>query len=124
MRMLYLRGRMPVVFVIARDWKLRAGVRAELREMGIEALGMDSAEDAGRALASGKNPAAVVLEATAEIAADRAIETLLQRVPSVVVASRAETVPLPPVAAVLYRPVRVGDIVASVRNLIERGHTT
>jgi hypothetical protein len=113
---------MPVVFVIARDWKLRAGVRAELREMGIEALGMDSAEDAGRALASGKNPAAVVLEATAEIAADRAIEKLLQRVPSVVVASRTETVPLPPVAAVLYRPVRVGDIVASVRKLIERGH--
>jgi hypothetical protein len=115
---------MPVVFVIARDWKLRAAVRAELREMGIEALGMDSAEEAGRALASGKNPVAVVLEASAEIAADRAIEALLQRVPSVVVASRTETVPLPTVAAVLYRPVRVSDIVASVRNLIEQGQAS
>ena len=41
---------MPVVFVVARDWTLRMGVRAELRELGIEALGMESAEDAGRAL--------------------------------------------------------------------------
>ena len=47
---------MHTVFVIATDWTLRAGVRAELRELGIDALGMDSADDAGRALAENQTP--------------------------------------------------------------------
>jgi hypothetical protein len=37
---------MPVVLVIATNWKLRAAVRAELRERGIDALEIDSPEDA------------------------------------------------------------------------------
>lgn len=36
-----VRG-MIVVFVIASDWTMRTAVRAELRELGIDALGMDS----------------------------------------------------------------------------------
>jgi hypothetical protein len=44
---------MPVVYVIASDWKMRTAVRAELHEMGVEGLGMDSADDVGRAIASG-----------------------------------------------------------------------
>jgi DNA-binding response OmpR family regulator len=110
-----------MVFVIAADWTLRAAVRAELRELGIEALGMDSAEDAGCALASGTAPAVMVLEATQKFAADPAIQDLLKRVPAILIASRTETVALPPAAAVLYRPIRVGDIVARVRELLQRG---
>jgi hypothetical protein len=124
---------MPVVFVIARDWILRMALRAELREIGIEALGMETAEDAGRALASGTMPAAVVLEATAEIIENTAMQTLLRRVPSILIASRTETVNLPPapsdaagggsrVAAVFYRPVRIGEIVERVRDLLAKGH--
>ena len=113
---------MPVVFVIATDWTLRAAVRAELRELGIDALGIDSPDDAGRALAGNQMPAAVVLEATAELAGNSAIQNLVQRVPTILIASRTETVPLPPAAAVLYRPGRVGDIVAAVRGLLARGH--
>jgi hypothetical protein len=112
---------MPVAFVIARDWKLRTAVRAELRERGIDAHGMDSGEDAGRALAAGDVPAAIVLEATAELAGDPAIQKLVARVPTVQIASRTETVPLPAVAAVFYRPVSVGDIVAKVCELMARG---
>jgi DNA-binding response OmpR family regulator len=112
---------MPVVFVIATDWRLRAGVRAELRERGIKALGMDSADDAGRVLAHGEMPAVVVLEANAEFAGNPAIQKLVERVPTVLVASRNETVPLPRVAAVLYRPVRIGEIVAKVGELLARG---
>ena len=114
-------GMPPVVFVIATDWKLRAAVRAELRERAIDALGMDSAEDVGRALAGGAMPAVVVLEANAELAGDPAIQSLVGRVPTVLVASRTETVALPRVAAVVYRPVRIGDIVAKVSELLERG---
>jgi len=120
--MLYFRAEMPVVFVIARDWSLRTGVRAELRERGIEALGMDAAVDAGRALALGEMPAVVVLEAVAELASDPAIRKLVERVPTILIASRTETLLLPPVDAVLYRPVRIGEITGRVQELIARGH--
>ena len=113
---------MPVVFVIASDWTLRTAVRAELRELGIEALGMDSLDDAGRTLASNQMPAAIVLEGTAELIGNSAIQNLVNWVPTILIASRTETVPLPPVAAVLYRPVRIGDIVAKVREFLARGH--
>jgi hypothetical protein len=114
---------MSVVFIIARDWTLRAGLRAELRERGIDALGMASAEDAGRAFAEGPTPAVVVLEATAEFAGDSAVQSLVKRVPAVLIASRTETVPLPPAAAVFYRPVSIGEIVDRVLELLKTGHT-
>jgi DNA-binding response OmpR family regulator len=127
--MLYSNAKMAIVFVIARDWKLRTAVRAELREVGIEALGMESAEDVGRVIAAGEVPAAVVLEGTAELAGDPAIQKLVERAPTILIASRTET--LPPMlalsegghgfAAVLYRPVRIAEIVARVRELLERG---
>jgi len=119
--MRYSNNGMPVVFVIATDWKLRAAVRAELRERGIDALGIDSAEDIGRALAGGAVPAVVVLEANAELAGDPAIQGLAARVLTVLVASRTETVALPRVAAVFYRPVRIGEIVEKVNELWARG---
>lgn len=119
--MRYSKNGMPVVFVIATDWKLRAAARAELRERGIDALGIDSAEDAGRALAGGAMPAVIVLEANAELACDSAIRGLVARVPTVLVASRTETVAVPRVAAVFYRPVRIGEIVEKVTELLTRG---
>ncbi len=113
---------MPTVFIIAPDWTLRAGLRAELREHGIDARGMESADEAGRAIASGLIPSVVVLEAVSEIASHPAIESLIERVPAILIASRSETVPLPPVQTVLYRPVRIGEIAARVGELIRRGH--
>jgi hypothetical protein len=40
--MRYPKTWMPVVLVIAKDWKLRAAVQAELRERGSDALEIDS----------------------------------------------------------------------------------
>lgn len=114
---------MPVVFVIARDWALRANVRAELRERGIEALGMENADAAGVAIAAGQMPAAVVLEATAGIADKASIGSLVERVPTILIASRTETIAVPAVAAVVYRPVRIGEIVEAVMALLGRGHS-
>lgn len=113
---------MPVVYVIARDWTLRTSVRAELRERGIDALGMESADEAGRAIAAGQMPAVVVIEAMPEIAGDPATRRLVERVPAILVASRTETMPLPPVDTVFYRPVRIGEIVARVEEVLRRGH--
>jgi len=120
---------MAIVFVIATDWQLRATVRAELRELGIDALGMDTPDDAGRALAASQMPDAIVLEATADVAGQPAIHNLVKRVPTLVIASRTE--PLPDLATgdlsglalgsvVLYRPVTVGDIVKEVRAILDR----
>jgi len=120
--MLYFASEMPVVFVIARDWTLRAAVRAELREQGFDALGMESADEAGRAIAAGQMPSALVIEATAEIAGEPAIQDLIARVPTVLIASRTEKMSLPPVHAVLYRPIRIADITARVREILERAH--
>jgi DNA-binding response OmpR family regulator len=127
--MLYSPAKMAIVFVIARDWTLRTTVRAELRELGIDALGMESADEVGSALAAGQIPAVVVLEGTSEIAGDPAVQKLIKRVPTILVASRMESLPLhpegpakPPVfASVFYRPVRIAEIVARVLEILERG---
>jgi hypothetical protein len=116
------RKTIPVVYVIASDWTMRTAVRAELREMGIEALGMDSAEDAGRAMASGQIPNVIVLEATEEFLGDLRIQNLVRRFPAVMIASRTVKVSLPDTADVLYRPVRIAEIVARVSELLAR-HT-
>jgi DNA-binding NtrC family response regulator len=110
---------MPVVFVIAEDWTLRSGVRAELREHGIEALGMESASDAGRALAAGPSPAAVVLDSGAKAAADPAIQQLASRVPTIVIASSMQSAPALPAAKIFHRPVRIAEIVSAVLDLLK-----
>ncbi len=113
---------MPTVFVIATDWTLRAGVRAELRELSIDALGMDSPGDASRAIAANENPDAIVLEATGDLAGNPAIQNLIKRVPTILIASRTETLPLPPGAIVIYRPVTIREIVDQVRAILARSH--
>lgn len=119
---------MAIVFVIATDWQLRATVRAELRELNIDALGMDSPDDVGRALAANQMPDAIVLEATADLAANPATQNLIKRVPTIVIASRTESLPafapevsdLAPGSFLLYRPVTVGNIVNKVRAILTR----
>jgi hypothetical protein len=111
---------MALVFVVAQDWNMRTAVRAELREKGVVALGMDSAEDVAGALVLGKIPDVVVLEAAAEFFADPTIQNLLQRVPFVLIASRTVAVPLPRTHTIFYRPVRIAEIVDCVRELLAR----
>jgi hypothetical protein len=121
---------MPLVFVIARDWTLRTSVRAELRERGIDALGMDSPDDVGKAIASNHMPAVVVLEVTAGLASSPSILKLISSVPTVLIASRTERIPaglgeegMPPLyGALLYRPVRVQEIVSRVLDLLQEHH--
>ena len=106
---------MPVVFVVAEEWMLRAGIRAELRERGIKALGMENAEEVGRAIAAGEAPSAIVLDSNAKAASDPAVQQLVRRIPTVVIASRVATSPPAHSAAkVLFRPVQIGEIAAAV----------
>src|SRR5579863_4492649 len=113
---------MPVVLVVARDWKLRASVRAELREMGVDALGMDSVDEVKRAIAPGGLPSVMVVEALAEFLGDSRIQDLVRQIPAILIAPRTVNVSLPEASAVIYRPVRVADIIVRVRDLLAREH--
>ncbi|MHB8485642.1 MAG: hypothetical protein ACYDCM_07925 [Candidatus Acidiferrales bacterium] len=117
--MLYSPPGMPVVYVIGEDWTLRAGVRAELRERGIDALGMETAADVGAALAAGQTPSAMVLDANSNAASEPSIQKLAERIPTVVVASRTSTVWLGSAAKTLFRPVQIREIVNAVLELLK-----
>ena len=109
---------MPTVFVIGEDWTLRSLVRAELRERGIEALGMETLEEAARAIAAGTVPSAVVLDATSLPVNPAPLEFLPRSVPVLVVTSPGAPAPAW-AAAVLSKPVQVGEIVSRVENLLK-----
>jgi DNA-binding response OmpR family regulator len=109
---------MPTVFVIGEDWTLRSLVRAELRERGIEALGMASPAEAAQAIAAGTVPSAVVLDATPLVGTASALEFLPRSVPVLVVTSPGAPAPAW-AAAVLSKPVQVGEIVSRVEDLLK-----
>lgn len=108
---------MPTVFVIARDWTLRGAVRAELRERGVEALGLEAAEDATKTIAAGTLPDAIILDSAA--ARTPAAAQLSRRFSVLLVASRTEPVPELGTVAVLWRPVQVNEIVEHVTQLLK-----
>ncbi len=109
---------MPTVFIIGEDWTLRSLVRAELREHGIEALGMETPREAARAIAAGTVPSAVVLDATSLSVNPAPLDFLPRSVPVLVVAS--PNAPVPPwAAAVLFKPVQVAEIVSRVESLLK-----
>lgn len=109
---------MPIVFVIGEDWTLRSLVRAELREHGVDALGMAAPADAAQIVASGTLPSAVVLDVTSLPGNPAPLEFLPRSVPVLVVTSPGAPVP-PWAAAVLLKPVRVGEIVSRVEKLLK-----
>jgi hypothetical protein len=112
---------MPVVFVIGSDWTLRAGVRAELLEAGVQALGFESAVDASAAVVAGTLPEVIVVDASSADAAHPALRPLSGRVPILVVTPGLGGEPVPEAALVLRRPVRIAEIVDAVRQIL-RGH--
>ena len=106
-----------MVFIVARDWPLRALVRAELRQKGIEALGMQMAAEVGTRIAAGMVPSAVVLEAGEHV--ETGMDLLARRVPMVVVASVAGRDVWPKNAAVVLRkPLRIGEVAQAVIQLL------
>lgn len=120
--MLHFQEGMPIVFVIAEEWRLRAAVRAELRERGVKARGMETADDAGRAIAAGEIPSVIVLDAAAAAAPPPALRRLIRRVPSVLIASRTTSLTLSSnevVCKVLFRPVQVSEVIAAVLDLLQ-----
>ena len=118
--MLYSASKMPVVFIVSGEWDLRGAVRAELREAGIEALGMESVEDMARMISSGIAPALVVLDGAQLRGPEtrEALQNLSSRLPLLVIDSRLNPAPPLPNAHTILRPVQVKEIVARVLEML------
>lgn len=103
------------IWVVSADWKLRALVRAELRERGYEAHGYENLDAAAAELGAGRMPAVLVVdigEQGAEAIA-RSLARWAAHAPVVLVTSgTGGELEVPPGVAVLRRPLRVEDVVA------------
>jgi DNA-binding response OmpR family regulator len=107
---------MPVVFIVSREWDLRGAVRAELREAGIAAMGLQAVDDMARTIAGGIAPDLVVLDGNYlyDPPTRQALQNLASRVPVLVIDSRLNPAPPLPGAQLLTKPVQVKEIVARV----------
>jgi len=107
---------MPVVFIVSGDWNLRGAVRAELREVGIEAVGLETVEDMARVFAGGMAPSLVVLDGAQVHNSEmrRALENLSSRNPLLVIDSRLDPAPPLPSATTILRPVQIREIVSRI----------
>lgn len=115
-QMLYPAFKMPVVFIVSAEWDLRGAVRAQLREAGIEALGMQTVEDMGRTIARGIAPSLAVIDGAQlhETETRQVVQNLSTRLPLLVIDSRLSPAPPLPGAETILRPVQVKEIVARV----------
>lgn len=112
---------MRTVLVVGHEWRFRVLLRAQLREQGYEALGYETLEEAAaKAARLAPPPAAVVFDTTDAPAEERgsSLVELGERLPVLVVAAAGEQLDLPSVT-VLRRPLRVGDVVASINSLLK-----
>lgn len=116
---------MPVVFIVSREWDLRGAVRAELREAGIAAMGMETVDDMARTIAGGVAPDLVVLdgEYLRHPPTRQAVQNLASHVPVLVIDSRLNPAPPLPGAQLLSRPVQVKEIVAQVLARLGAAHS-
>ena len=111
---------MAAVFIVSGEWNLRGAVRAELREAGITAMGMENLDDMARTIARGSAPDAVVVDGEilrGEESREK-LQNLATRVPVLVVGSRVDPPPAVSGAEVMLKPVRVKQIASRVLNLL------
>lgn len=116
---------MSQICIVGRDWKFRALVRAELREEGYEALGLETLDEVGKAIARRDlSPAALVFDLSESDDPDRdlaSLHSLAHSLPIILIASHAHLpVPsaLPEGITLLYRPLAVSDVLNRVRALL------
>jgi hypothetical protein len=113
----------PRILVVSSAQWLRALLRAELRDAGYDAIG---AATLSRALRHPPTDVArgpvrlIVVDSAAAAAEPAALEHARRRYPGVllVLIHGAGAAPLGPWAAMLRRPVTIGNVVASVRRLV------
>jgi hypothetical protein len=115
---------MAACFLAMRDDRIRALLRAQLREAGIEALGLESCDDLAEAIGGGAAPSVIVIDGAelSDAAAREALANVARRIPILVIDSPTAPAAQVPGAERIWRPVGIGDIVARVTALLA-GHT-
>jgi len=111
---------MPVVFLVSGEWELRGAVRAELREAGVQALGMQTVDDMAQTIAGGVVPALVVVDGSClqKPQTRQALQSAARRLPLLIIDSRLYPTPPLPGAQIIRRPVQVKEIVARVLSML------
>lgn len=111
---------MPVVLIVSCVWDLRGAVRAELREAGVEALGLETIDEMSRMIARGVTPSLIVVDGAQlyEPQTRTAVENVSSRVPVLVIDSRLNPAPELAGAETMRRPVRVQEIVSRVLEML------
>jgi DNA-binding NtrC family response regulator len=106
---------MKTVLVVGREWKFRALLRAELRERGFEAVGVETLTEAQLVATA---PAVLVYD-NADAGADEiaALAEMVARVPTIVVAG-AQAPSAPSGVVVMRRPVQMSEIMKAVERLV------
>ncbi|MBI4461932.1 MAG: response regulator transcription factor [Acidobacteria bacterium] len=108
---------MKAVWVVSTDWKLRALVRAELRERGYDAQGYESLASPAEADSTVYPPTLIVLDTIGMDPEDsfQLATAWAARVPVLVVLS-GTVAPFPPTPNVqlLRRPLRIEEVVTRV----------
>ena len=113
---------MAACFLVMRDERIRALLRAQLREAGIEALGLESCDDLAEMIGGGTAPSVIVIDGAelADAASREALANVARRVPVLVIDSPIAPATEIPGAERISRPVRIGEIVARVTALLAR----
>jgi DNA-binding response OmpR family regulator len=111
---------MPVVLIVSSEWDLRGAVRAELRQAGIDALGLETIDDMGQMIARGVAPSLIVVDGAQlyETKTRAALENVSSRLPVLVIDSRLNPAPELPAAETMRRPVSVKEIVSRVLEML------
>lgn len=113
----------PRILVVSGDQWPRALLRAELRDAGYDAIGATTLSRALRPppIDVERGPVRLIVMDSGVVAGEpTALEAARRRYPGVllVLIARAGAAPAGPWAAVLRRPVTIGDIVATLRRLV------
>lgn len=116
----------PRVIIVSPEQWTRAGLRAELREHGVDAIGASDVADALRAgrPEPGRGPVALVVVEQDALGSDLdagllgRVRTRLGDPPVLLLAHATRAAPAGAWAAVLKRPVSIGEIVEAVERLL------
>ncbi len=113
---------MPDVVLIGKEWKLRALLRAQLLEEGIAVEAYETPADAAYAAASG--PALIIADITSSGNPESELESLAHwarfRPTWVVASSVKEGVNPERFERVIYKPLRLGDLISEIEDRLRR----
>lgn len=123
-----MKGAEPVLLII-QDWKTRVLIRAELKERGIEALGVDNIKDGLDWLESPlpyPNISLVLIDLSSPTLESDDLSLLFEKrgdAPILIVGSRLFKWTLPSDVESIYKPFTVQEVVEKIKGMLKQKGT-